>query len=724
MLLSLSDTTIALYLLRLSLADAPYVALRTLHQKNEQWLFATVQHTRIPWKVLIPIQVVPIPWQGDESSSRISASQTNREPINVQESDIINIAQTNFPSPSENAAALVRWDASDTSWTLPQNFSLTDLAVQQWMWGRKDNVQVISRETPVSEFYTKELKTQAEAGPLAQASGNVLQVRYPKGSINPGNKKAPQGGIGFYAQPINLAQAKSVTFSYSVFFPKDFDFVKGGKLPGLYGGKQGCSGGENSNNCFSTRIMFRTDGMGELYLYAPKNKQGPGVCKTPPMSYCNAEYGFSLGRGAWTFQRGAWTNVRQDIWLNTDGKKNGRFAIWINGNLTMSGNDVYYRNNVPGVETNSQSDPEAKGQNHTPKKKGSAAAASKLPAGGSKKPLKSKGPIKTQKNGNKDAKVSGSDNTISSKGDMAIHANDKPSKVAGHRAPSSSKKTPTGKQKGDEGSNTSAKNTSKVTSKQNGPVVSVATNEGNTKAKSSKSASAQKSSSMGKAQPQIPGEQVGSTARPGAADGRSSIGLTISGSILGQVTHLLGGLLGRAESRSVPLPERQRLHHQHRRSTKGTHFKNLLFLRAALNGSDSKSNASGAASVGDRYFGPFIPLGFENGTRPMPKVSSSSQPDTSSSISQDTAEDSPESTSNLTPPSKPTGTLSPKTPDIAFGILGEVLDLSAKPESKRNTAGQFIGIMGDTFFGGHDSSWESPKEQYTYFKAFQLTINS
>lgn len=83
----------------------------------------------------------------------------------------------------------------------------------------------------------------------------VLRVRYPAGSSNPAGKI--QGGIGFYAQPVELPRAaKLVVFQYQVYFPSNFTFVKGGKLPGLYGGHTACSGGSNSNSCFSTRYVY------------------------------------------------------------------------------------------------------------------------------------------------------------------------------------------------------------------------------------------------------------------------------------------------------------------------------------------------------------------------------------------------------------------------------------------------------------------------------------
>jgi len=59
---------------------------------------------------------------------------------------------------------------------------------------------------------------------------------YPKGSINPQN--AIPGGFGFYLSgppdfQAGLRAANEVLFSYSVMFDKEWDFVKGGKLPGI-----------------------------------------------------------------------------------------------------------------------------------------------------------------------------------------------------------------------------------------------------------------------------------------------------------------------------------------------------------------------------------------------------------------------------------------------------------------------------------------------------------
>jgi hypothetical protein len=131
------------------------------------------------------------------------------------------------------------------------------------------------RQAPPSPFptpsSTETLSAAAAAPPPAQTpyfkwdnSSSVIDVLYPAGSINPGS--SPVGGGDFYAAPYDMSNAQNMTLEYSVFFPAGFDFVLGGKMPGLYGGKEGCSGGDAAEDCWSSRMMWRKDGNGELYL--------------------------------------------------------------------------------------------------------------------------------------------------------------------------------------------------------------------------------------------------------------------------------------------------------------------------------------------------------------------------------------------------------------------------------------------------------------------------
>lgn len=166
------------------------------------------------------------------------------------------------------------------------------------------------------------------ASPKDAPASLVLAVRLPAGSINPKNKTAPLGGMGFRWRPEGLA-AESACLSYHVYLPADFEFNKGGKLPGLFGGNAP-SGGKDVDgfNGFSARLMWRANGRGEVYAYIPGKPDGRGE---------------SIERGAWVFPRGRWVKIEQEIVLNTPGEENGRLRVWIDGRLRLSRTNIRFR---------------------------------------------------------------------------------------------------------------------------------------------------------------------------------------------------------------------------------------------------------------------------------------------------------------------------------------------------------------------------------------------
>jgi len=175
----------------------------------------------------------------------------------------------------------------------------------------------------------------------------AMKAHYPAGSYTFGHD--PQGGFSFYApgpDSVDLTTAKEATFGYSVYFPEGFDFQKGGKLPGLYGGDSdsvatSCSGGRRDTRCFSARLMWRTAGAGEFYTYLPPytipafaaNKK---QCNVAPQSDCNPTYGASVGRGSFKFATGAWTTVSERVRLNDVGKANGELQLFVNGKSVIN----------------------------------------------------------------------------------------------------------------------------------------------------------------------------------------------------------------------------------------------------------------------------------------------------------------------------------------------------------------------------------------------------
>jgi len=160
---------------------------------------------------------------------------------------------------------------------------------------------------------------------------------------------------------VDVTSAKEVVLSYSVFFQSGFQFNKGGKMPGLYGGTslaeaKSCSGGRqrDRDQCFSARMMWRTNGMGELYNYYPTSvTQSGGYCSTAPMSVCDPVYGDSsefhsmgpsnfaegfrvVGRGSFTFPTGSWVTVAQRLKLNDVCSANGEQELFVNGVSVVS----------------------------------------------------------------------------------------------------------------------------------------------------------------------------------------------------------------------------------------------------------------------------------------------------------------------------------------------------------------------------------------------------
>nr|WP_299242380.1 hypothetical protein [uncultured Halomonas sp.] len=154
-----------------------------------------------------------------------------------------------------------------------------------------------------------------------------LRVSYPAGTSSPSDQG--EGGAGFYASLKELQGAERACLRYKIRFEPGFDFVKGGKLPGLYGGGAPSGGEEVSGEGgFSMRFMWRENGQGELYEYIVNMDQ---------------EYGLSVGRGEWYFPTGQWVTVEQELILNDPDRENGIARVWIDGQPILEQQNIVYR---------------------------------------------------------------------------------------------------------------------------------------------------------------------------------------------------------------------------------------------------------------------------------------------------------------------------------------------------------------------------------------------
>jgi len=153
-----------------------------------------------------------------------------------------------------------------------------------------------------------------------------LRVNFATGKIGP-----EEGGAGWR---MPFAKHEAAELSYTLRFSKDFDFVKGGKLPGLCGGPENVSGGHRATgtNGFSARLMWRKDGRGEAYVYH-KNQKG--------------DYGDSYAFPSdFRFPTDASVKVRMAIAMNAPGGRTGSLRVW----LTLQGQEARLMVERPNME--------------------------------------------------------------------------------------------------------------------------------------------------------------------------------------------------------------------------------------------------------------------------------------------------------------------------------------------------------------------------------------
>lgn len=121
---------------------------------------------------------------------------------------------------------------------------------------------------------------------------------------------------------------KEATLCFDVRFGENFKWVRGGKLHGL-GPKDPVTGGDpREPNKWSARLMFKRGGRSMSYLY----EQGVGE-----------KYGVGDTSLFPVFKRGVWQRVTMLVKLNTPGKSDGTFSIYMDNKRTNLQNAVRFR---------------------------------------------------------------------------------------------------------------------------------------------------------------------------------------------------------------------------------------------------------------------------------------------------------------------------------------------------------------------------------------------
>jgi hypothetical protein len=160
--------------------------------------------------------------------------------------------------------------------------------------------------------------TPVKNGPAAMA----MSVKLPKGSASPLSSTDPKGGMSFPWEPRSIQGKSTVCLAYHVLLPSDFDFARGGRLPGLVGAD------DAGDASFAARLVWRPGGLGAVSL----RTSGASETRQPPVD---------LGESA--LPRGRWFRIEQEVVLNAPKQADGKLLVWLDGQLAGERHDLVFR---------------------------------------------------------------------------------------------------------------------------------------------------------------------------------------------------------------------------------------------------------------------------------------------------------------------------------------------------------------------------------------------
>ena len=207
-----------------------------------------------------------------------------------------------------------------------------------------DPLGTYSRTNLDADWNTPRFSNGVDEGRVSivnDGGSKVLAVIYPEGLF--GSSDSATGAQWI----LNFDEGhEAVEIEYRVKFGDDFDFVRGGKLPGLIGG-EGNTGGNKPDGTdgFSARMHWRTDGSSGSPLTSDKANIVQYLYHPDQPTNFGEDLRWDDGvSGEWQeFESGRWYHLRHRIVMNTPGQHDGIVKAWLDGEQVLDRDDIRFR---------------------------------------------------------------------------------------------------------------------------------------------------------------------------------------------------------------------------------------------------------------------------------------------------------------------------------------------------------------------------------------------
>lgn len=186
-------------------------------------------------------------------------------------------------------------------------------------------------------FSPAELEARAgmgERGVRAKASvvADKGQPRPHVLNVAVGGTVSSDTGASFFWSPASNGRQPAACLSYDFRLPANFDFARGGRLPGLFGGNF-YSVSSPSPRGLGIQLSWDEVGHATVQGLAAITPDRPEV--TPYIRYSTQT----------ELPRGRWVHVDQEVQLGTPEKADGIYRIWIDGQLLVEETKLIWREN-------------------------------------------------------------------------------------------------------------------------------------------------------------------------------------------------------------------------------------------------------------------------------------------------------------------------------------------------------------------------------------------